>query len=406
MPKIFVPHKSGAHRLACTSLYRALLKQCDDLSATTASAGLDLPSSALQDLVRYRFRRDRKLKSPTHIRDALTHAHARLSILHEVNVGSRSALTQLLKILKTTVEEAESTAAETELQQERQLPPKITAKALHNQRQSSKALHQPPPDAVGLAGHPLPLSALKSESRIVPQLINAQKNIPFLRYGKQSVYMSRIIRQRMEWKELAYSQLKSLEVKYNLGLSEDEWDKAIQNQIFEEIGPDEARKLGRLQPSWGLEAKKAQDLIYARIREKDKKAAELGLQMWGIVKQEQRLKNWEDLPINVAKAIKNIRKLEVRVHQFTQKHETKYQFQVRPHNIPITDEVECKQMGRLEIPVEYAKREEDSSPKYYAELEQRLSNRPWSPTGGKIYRPSLQMGGRSPQTRTQTGCWR
>ena len=162
MPKLFVPRKSDAHRLACTSLYRALLKQCNGLTSNTTSTGHGLPTSALKDLVRYRFQRDRKLQSPTNIKNALTSGHSHLGLLYHSNLGSQSALAHLIEILKTTFSDIESKAAERELQRERQPFLKITPKALHIQKQSTKALNRAPPDSVGLSAHPLPLSALKS----------------------------------------------------------------------------------------------------------------------------------------------------------------------------------------------------------------------------------------------------
>ncbi len=374
MPKLFVPHKSDAHRLACTSLYRALLKQCNDLTSTTAPTGYTVPSCTLQNLVRYRFQRDRKLQSPTNIKDALTRGHSHFALLYSVNAGSQSALTQFLQILKTTLKDVESTAAEKESVRERRPPLKVTPKALHIQRQSTKTLNRVPPDSLGLSAHPLPLSALKSHSRVVPQLINGQKNIPFLRYGRQSVFLSRILRQKMNWKERMHAQLRSLEVNYDLGLAEDDWDRSVRLQVAAELGDQATKKFEPAKRSWTTEVQNSQNIIHRRMRAKEAEGQQLGMRMWEIVKQEQRLKNWEDLPLNIAKAIRSIRKLEVRVYQFTQMYNTKYSFQLRSHNVPVTDEVECKQMGRFDIPVEFAKRKEDSSPDYYAELEARLTH--------------------------------
>ena len=391
MPKLFVPHKSDAHRVACTSLYRALLKQCNGFTASTGHA---LPSSILQNFVRHRFQADRKLQSPTNIKNALTYGHSRLSLLYRINEGSHSALTTLIGVLKTTFNDLESKAAERELQRERQPPLKITPRARHVQQQSTKALNRAPTDSAGLSAHPLPLSALKSESRVVPQLINGQKNTPFLRYGKQSVFLSRILRQKMKWKERQLDYLKSLEVDYDLAFSEDDWDMTIRRQLAKEHGSQAASMMDTTGSSWVTEVRNAQTLIHNRLRAKEVQGQQLGLRMWEIVKQEQRLKNWEDLPLNVARAIRTTRKLEVRVHQFTQRYATKYTFQLRPHNIPITDEVECKRIGRFDIPVDFAKRDDDSSPKYYAELEAQLTDKPLSSVPPRRYGQAEPQSGR------------
>ena len=199
----------------------------------------------------------------------------------------------------------------------------------------------------------------------------------------------------MEWKERQFDRLKSLEVKYDLALAEDDWDAIIKRQLSQEHGRPTAGMMVKPEPSWAMEVRDAQNLIYSHLRAKEVQGQELGLRMWEIVKQEQRLKNWEDLPINVARAIRNIRKLEVRIYQFTQRYETKYTFQLRSHNIPITDEVECKAMGRFDIPVEFAKRAEDSSPKYYAELEARLTDKPSTaaPRTGNPFSANKPYGG-------------
>ena len=395
MPKPFVPHRSQAHRVACTHLYRALLKQCNDLSAATASAGVDLPSAALQNLIRWRFFRDRNLRSPTNIKNALTKGHSHLNLLHEVTSGSQPALKQLLGILEKTSQDAEDRAAERALQIERHPLFKITPKFLHDQRQATKANHLPPPDAVGLAAHPLPLSTLKSKSRVVPQFLVGQKNVPFLRYGKQSVYMSRVIRQKMQWKEWAFEQYKRLGALESLASLEDDWDRLITKQMHAEHIHVESTQ----ERSWQEEVQNVAKYITAQLRAKDGKALELGQRMWEIVKQERRLKQWEDLPFNVARSIKNIRKLEVRLFEHTKKHDTMYRFDLRPHTDPVTDQVECKAMGRLDIPVEYAKRSNEEGTAYYKELYQSL----YEPRAGRTEGKEKNRRERSSKGETSRG---
>ena len=53
---------------------------------------------------------------------------------------------------------------------------------------------------------------------------------------------------------------------------------------------------------------------------------------------------------------------------------TKYRFALRPHNEAITEELGAKKMGRFEVPVEYAVREEDPDPEYWAKLEESLTS--------------------------------
>jgi hypothetical protein len=183
----------------------------------------------------------------------------------------------------------------------------------------------------------------------------------------------------MQWMDYAHGKLNSLEHLRNVGLAEDAWDRLVYDQMRSERPTgviDESQSRSR-EPSWAEAPGQVRTQIYALIRQKGAKSGEMGTQMWEIVKQEHRLKNWEDLPFNVAKAIRKIRQVEVQLYKFTARHDTKYRFPLRPHNESITDQVEVKQLGRFDIPVEYVTRKGDTSPQYLGKRQSRDKvNRP------------------------------
>jgi hypothetical protein len=395
MPRIWVAHQSDAHRLACTrsllqhvylltrigtSLYRALLKQCDRLAYTSASSGTPLTSSTLKSIVHYQFRKHWRLKGLNPIRNAINQGKGTLSLLLRANGGSIPALADLASALRKLLEQR---AAEVKVQDQQALdqasrPP--TKWEVHVARHSDPTNHRPSLSSPGLSAHPYPLSALKSKSRIVPSLVRTNKDFPFLRYGRQPIQLSRVIRQKSLWKEKAWEHTFKLEDLIALGDCEDEWDTMVWAQAQTELGtsifapqtPDLQRDDSE---SWAIEALRMHQDLHALIHQKNEKAVELGEKMWTIVKQEQCLKNWEDLPVNVARTARTGRKLEIKVWKFAENSSGKYRFALKSHNVSIAVEIECKRMGRFRPKVEWAVRKIERESKTTAELEQSLLRR-------------------------------
>jgi hypothetical protein len=290
---------------------------------------------------------------------------------------------EVIGILQATIKDANSTAAERAAQTARHPSPRFTTKALHTLLQKSKKQHQPPEDSVGLVNHPIPLSSLKSPTRIVPQFVNAQKNIPFLRYSKPlPVHLSRNLRQRMNWFEWAHIKAQSLEEDVLVAKAEDQWDDIILRQMIEECGRNSiaARELSdTLSPAWSSAAQHEHTELYAEIHRKDKLNSVLGGRMWDIVKQERRLKNWEELPDRVIRLLRRVREIEVKLQLWTERVRTKYRFPLQDPRVYITHRVECKAMGHFHIPVEWAIRAERKSVVYWRKLEREFSDvmAPW-----------------------------
>jgi hypothetical protein len=383
MPRLRGPRPLGSHKLACTALYRAFLRQCGDLEHTLRSGDKPFPSSTLQGLIGYRFRRDRKLRSLERIRDAFRQAHTYLDLLHQVGKGNQLALKEVIGILQATFKDANAAAAERVAQTAQHPSPRFTNKALHTLLQKSKRQHEPPEDSVGLVNHPIPLASLKNPTRTVPHFINSQKNIPFLRYSKPlPVHLGRNVRQRMKWFEWAHIKAQSLEEDINLGKVEDEWDDIIHEQMVKEFG----RKFTAVKDlsedrglTWFSAPKSQHTELYTEIRRKGNLNSVLGARMWDITKQERRLKNWEDLPDRVIQLLRRVREIEVRLSRWTKRVGTKYRFPLQDPRIYITHRVECKAMGHFHIPVEWAVRAEHKSVVYWRELERKFSDvmAPW-----------------------------
>ena len=117
--------------------------------------------------------------------------------------------------------------------------------------------------------------------------------------------------------------MEALGVDYEQALAEDKWDEIIHQQVRAEKGDKAALNFEQREafPHWVDAIRDARSEIYQKQKGNERKAAEQGMKMWTILKQERRLKNWEDLPINVAKAIRKGRRLEVDIHKYTERHE-------------------------------------------------------------------------------------
>lgn len=320
MPSHINVHASSAHRLACKtliletqcsqltncagiSLYRALLRQSHALHVVESNEGSrSKAAEVLSNLVRFRFREDCKIQSPTQIVNGLKAGYAALDLVHACNHNSSTALSQLKNLLESTASRAEHTTAYRAALAAARSPtsPKKLAKIAHLRAVATKANSTRYPGSKPILQRPLPLSEIKGGKRRVPNLISAQ-GVPFLRYSKpQPISLSRVIGQKQERDQRKWTQREGLAADTIIAQWEDEWDEAVQAQMAKEQGrgqrslkpADKLKGSGETndqEERWKYEIVSAERELYRQIKENDRKNAELGRTMWEIVVKEREL---------------------------------------------------------------------------------------------------------------------
>ncbi|OAP54249.1 hypothetical protein AYL99_11350 [Fonsecaea erecta] len=226
MPRIVAPHKSGLHRLACLSLYKALLHE-----STRVGAAVDNPAvtRTLQSLIRFRFDRDRKLLSPSQVANGFEAGHGALSLLRQCARKSDDALNKLSQTLEHVALQAESTARyRGELASRWKPPPPQRRPHLENLRRiANRANHMSTPDNPRIFQHPRPISEVKSGVRKVPNLILAQ-GVPLLKYpGPTPVLLNRILKTKIQWGVRKWAQHLDIAARIQIGEWEDDWDSIL-----------------------------------------------------------------------------------------------------------------------------------------------------------------------------------
>ncbi|KEF52814.1 uncharacterized protein A1O9_11231 [Exophiala aquamarina CBS 119918] len=238
MPRPFVAHKSHAHRLVCLSLYRALLKECTRFSASdgTGSSISHGTATTLQSLVRYRFRKDRKLASLAAIQKGLDAGNEHLSLLRDCVARSSDALERLGVVLRSVIEQAKEKAAIHARNDSFWQPPSKAKRNFMAQRERAtrKDLHQSSPGNPAVFQRPKPLSEITWPRRKVPNYL-ITSGIPLLKYpGPQPILMNRVIRQKWKRNTKRQENLDLLEADRHLAATEDDWDG-----LMKEHGVDE-----------------------------------------------------------------------------------------------------------------------------------------------------------------------
>jgi hypothetical protein len=260
-----------------------------------------MASEVLSNLVRFRFRDDRKLQSPTRIVNGLKAGYAALDLVHACSKSS-TALGQLKSLVESIASRAEYNTAYRAALDAARSPTSLQkfAKIAHLRAVATKANSTRYPGSKPVLQRPLPLSEIKGGKRRVPNLISAQ-GVPFLRYSKpQPISLSRVIRQKQERDQKKWSQQEGLKTDIVIAQWEDEWDDVVEAQMAEEhcqaqgqLKPREESKgpaefYGR-EESWRHEVVVAESELYRKIKESDWNNAELGRKMWEIVVKEREL---------------------------------------------------------------------------------------------------------------------
>ncbi|ODH42085.1 hypothetical protein ACO22_01238 [Paracoccidioides brasiliensis] len=269
MPPFLLPKSSGVHRLACLSLYHALLSQSSRLRL------INIQPAQIQTLIKSNFHKYKHLQSPSQIVNSLKAGYEALDLLHSCNQGNTDSIDRLGRIIQRTIDLKKEIHKSREVQAANHRPENRNTHALRKRaegraRRRPEAL-RPHPDTEPILSRPrLHING----PRHVPVLVDA-RGIPFLRIKKpQSPNLSRTIRSKLDarWKKILRQQ--KLEDDFYLAQQEDAWDRMLGQQ-------DEA--------GWTSIVSEYLDYTIRAIQHEDRKSKELVRKMWEIVLKEREL---------------------------------------------------------------------------------------------------------------------
>ncbi|CAG8918102.1 unnamed protein product [Penicillium salamii] len=272
MHKVLVPKQSGAHRVACLSLYRALLQQCRSSSETPWLAETGY-------LVRRNFRKYKALQSPSQTVNALKAGYEALDLIHSsrTNPVDRNRITHMI----SHAQMKRDRYAQLQKQIRQQAPPPVPltpraarkAESIRFQNETTRR-H---PDAKSVLDRPRPLG--EGKKRHIPVLVNA-RGLPFLRFKKpQPRNVSGVIRaklaNRWEW----IQRRDGLQVDLLFAQDEEAWDRMT--------GTKDSG-------AWPEDIQIAIDDAKAKISHFDMKTKDLADKMWKVVLAEKALAEAEE----------------------------------------------------------------------------------------------------------------
>ncbi|KAL4953886.1 hypothetical protein BDW69DRAFT_148441 [Aspergillus filifer] len=217
MHRVVVPKYSSVHRFACLTLYRALLRRCNDLRQTAPQL------VSAQSHIKKRFRKYKRLESPSQTANALKAGYEALDLLHSASRGNANDTGIILSILdevqsvKQRKREAQKMLAAARPVKQ----PSLKEVKAEKNRQIQRETDRRHPEATSILARPRPVV---SGRRRVPVLVNAS-GIPFLRIKKpQPKNLSRFIRRKMERRQKVLDRQQRLEWEVLFGGDEDQWD--------------------------------------------------------------------------------------------------------------------------------------------------------------------------------------
>ncbi|OAX84131.1 hypothetical protein ACJ72_01497 [Emergomyces africanus] len=269
MPRFLLPKRSGVHRLACLSLYHALLSQSARLRL------INLQPAEIQGLIKSNFHKYKALQSPTQIANALKAGYEALDLLHSCTQKNLESIRRLESIVQRAFDLKNEIHKSREIQAAHHRPENRNTHAARKKaegraRRRPDAL-RPHPDTEPILSRPRPHV---NGPRHVPVLVDA-RGIPFLRIKKpEPPSLSRALRSKLDarWKKILRRD--KLEDDIYLAQREDEWDRIVGQG-------DEAR--------WESIVAECLDSTMNTIKHEDQKNKELAQKMWEIVLKEREL---------------------------------------------------------------------------------------------------------------------
>ncbi|EEQ90461.2 DNA repair protein [Blastomyces dermatitidis ER-3] len=269
MPRFLLPKSSGAHRLACLSLYHALLSQSARLRL------INLQPAEIQGLIKSNFHKYKGLQSPSQIVNALKAGYEALDLLHSCAQANPESIGRLESIVQRALDLKVNIHKSREIQRAQHRPENRNTRALRKRaegraRRRPEAL-RPHPDTQPILSRPrLQING----PRHVPVLATA-RGFPFLRIKKpEPPSLSRALRSKLDsrWKKIL--QRDKLEDDVYLAQQEDEWDCIVEQHDG---------------TPWALTVTESLDYTIKTIQYEDEKTKELAEKMWEVVLKEREL---------------------------------------------------------------------------------------------------------------------
>ncbi|KAK4506445.1 hypothetical protein PRZ48_000177 [Zasmidium cellare] len=261
MPTFLAPHKSGAHRLAAKSLYRALLAQTRTLPQ----------APEIRAIIRSRFREQKFNTSTKRLKVCFTAGYEAIDLLDGARVGKARDLGRLKELVKSAVVVDEMRREGWELLEKR-------GKGKGYVKGGEAIVKR---EGIRLDERPLPKEKLTGE-RKVPVLVDAG-SIPMLRFTKPqpralSLYIHSRIKQRQRRHDLRHH----LEGMLALAKEEDRWDGLT----------------GRSEEGawWSWEVMRALGVVQGALNEERRRNGEMAGRMQGVVDREREVwvREWRE----------------------------------------------------------------------------------------------------------------
>jgi len=279
MPRFFNPRKSGAHRIACIALYRALLLQARRIPLPAEVQQIH-GINPIKYLTRKEFRKHAPDVSPRRVVPALERGYAAEALLRTAGNGDSSALSRVHSVLLARQAQASTTREYNAAHPPKQRPPRV--------------IPAPFPGAPKvLESRPLPFEAFKGR-RHVPILAAANGQTPFLRIKKpQSPFLTRVIKDKVKTNQKRLNRIEEIQDKIVMGEWEDAWERDVR-----EIAQGEGKDFGvggegKGETGWTRDLQKAQSQVGICLDREQRKSRKIGDRMLEIVDKERELREKE-----------------------------------------------------------------------------------------------------------------
>ncbi|KAL4943350.1 hypothetical protein BDV06DRAFT_139297 [Aspergillus oleicola] len=272
MHRVVVPKYSSVHRFACLTLYRALLRRCNDLRRTAPQLVL------AQSHIKERFRRYKRLESPSQTANALKAGYEALDLLYSASQGNANDTGLILSILSEvrSVKQRKREAQDMLAAARPVKQPSLKRLKAEKNQQIQQQTDQRHPEATSILARPRPVV---SGRRHVPVLVNAS-GIPFLRIKKpQPKNLSRFIRLKVKRRQKILDRQERLETEVLFGGDEDHWDLLT---------------TGREKETWTGEIETAIRDVKRLVATENERRRVLSEKMWEIVLAERKLAEEEE----------------------------------------------------------------------------------------------------------------
>ncbi|KAL3476342.1 hypothetical protein BJX99DRAFT_227931 [Aspergillus californicus] len=272
MHRVVVPKNSSAHRFACLTLYRALLRQCNKPTETAPQLAV------VQSHIRERFRRYRSLQSPSQCANSLKAGYQAFDLLYSASRGSKKDADLIDSIITEAnmVKQGKQRLQADRANDQPEPAAQLSARQIKKQENMrfQKASARPHPDKIPILSRPRPVV---SGRRRVPHLANA-RGVPFLRINKpQPKFLSAIIKAKLDrrWKMILRKDKMELETLF--ANDEDQWDAMTTGEDTGETS------------SWSVAPRAVWQDTKNRISNVDHKNLAHAEALWNVVLAERKL---------------------------------------------------------------------------------------------------------------------